>query len=51
MHSFKHCVAMKFPIKFDMVKSGLSIVQSDGTQVINKKKFFLSLKIEMSSKQ
>ena len=37
---------MNFSMKFDMVKSGWSIVYIEGSQVIiSKKKLFLSLKI------
>ena len=38
---------MEFPIKFDTVKSGWSIVYIEGSQVIISKKYtlFLSLKI------
>ena len=38
---------MEFPIKFDTVKSGWSIVYTEGSQVIiEKKNVFLSLKID-----
>ena len=37
---------MEFPIKFDTVKSGWSIVYFKGSQVIISKNIFLSLKID-----
>ena len=43
------CVSMEFPIYFDTVKSGWSIVYIEGSHIIiSKKNIFLSLKINFA---
>ena len=37
---------MEFPIKFDSVKSGWSIIYIEGSQVIISKKYYISSKID-----